>query len=45
MGSIYKITNTVNGKAYIGKTIRDAVKTRIRDHLNGYGSQTCQTSR
>ena len=26
MGSIYKITNTVNGKAYIGQTIHDAVK-------------------
>ena len=39
MGSIYKITNTVNGKAYIGKTTRDAVKTRIRDHLRGKGSQ------
>ena len=39
MGCIYKITNTVNGKAYIGQTRHDAVKTRIRDHLNGYGSQ------
>ena len=39
MGSIYKITNTVNGKSYIGKTTRDAVKTRIRDHLRGKGSQ------
>ena len=36
MGSIYKITNTVNGKAYIGQTIHDAVKGRIRVHLNGY---------
>ena len=35
MGSIYKITNTVNGKSYIGKTIQDAEKTRIRDHLRG----------
>ena len=35
MGSIYKITNTVNGKAYIGQTIHDAVKGRINDHLNG----------
>ena len=35
MGSIYKITNTVNGKAYIGKTTRDAEKTRIRYHLAG----------
>ena len=35
MGSIYKITNTVNGKAYIGQTRQDAEKTRIRDHLAG----------
>ena len=39
MGSIYKITNIVNGKSYIGKTTRDAVKTRIRQHLRGKGSQ------
>lgn len=35
MGSIYKITNTVNGKVYIGQTIHDAEKTRKRHHLNG----------
>ena len=41
MGSIYKITNTVSGKAYIGQTIHDAVKSRIYRHLNGHsrGSQ------
>ena len=39
MGSIYKITNTVNGKSYIGQTIQDAVKTRIRDHLTGNGNR------
>ena len=39
MGSIYKITNTVNGKAYIGQTIQDAEKTRIRDHLTGNGNR------
>ena len=39
MGSIYKITNTVNGKSYIGRTIHDAEKTRIRDHLNGKGNE------
>lgn len=32
MGSIYKITNKKNGKAYIGKTTRDG-KTRIQEHL------------
>ncbi len=39
MGSIYKITNTVNGKAYIGQTRQDAEKTRIPKHLSGKGSQ------
>lgn len=39
MGSIYKITNTVNGKAYIGQTIHNAEKRRIRHHLNGYGNE------
>lgn len=34
MGSIYKITNTLNGKAYIGKTIHEPEKGRIRQHLN-----------
>ena len=35
MGCIYKITNTVNGKAYIGKTTCN-IKNRIRAHLGGY---------
>ena len=39
MGSIYKITNTANGKSYIGQTIRDAEKTRIRYHFAGRGNQ------
>ena len=39
MGCIYKITNTVNGKAYIGQTRHDAEKTRIRKHLAGYGNR------
>ena len=37
MGYIYKITNTVNGKAYIGKSINEPEKGRIKDHLGGYG--------
>ena len=39
MGCIYLIRNLKNNKCYIGKTTRDAVKTRIRDHLRGKGSQ------
>ena len=38
MGSIYKITNTVNGKSYIGQTVNDAMKGRIPLHLRGKGS-------
>ena len=32
MGTIYKITNTMNNKCYIGQTIRD-VKRRVHEHL------------
>ena len=34
MGSIYKITCLPTGKSYIGQTILDPVKSRIRDHFN-----------
>jgi len=33
MGYIYKITNTVTGKCYIGETVQD-YKTRWRKHIN-----------
>ena len=36
MGSIYKITNTVNGKSYIGQTSRDVEKRIIHEHFNGH---------
>ncbi len=39
MGCIYKITNSVNGKAYIGQSVYDAEKTRIKNHLGGYGNR------
>lgn len=35
MGEIYKITNVINGKCYIGKTKHESV-IRWRDHVNGY---------
>ena len=38
MGCIYKITNTVNGKAYIGTSIHEPKSNRIRKHLTGHGS-------
>ena len=39
MGSIYKATNTVKKKSYIGYTRRDAEKTRIPEHFSGHGNK------
>ena len=39
MGYVYKITNTVNGKAYIGISIHEPKKRRIKDHLSGRGNR------
>lgn len=30
---IYKITNLVNGKVYIGKTMKNQLRTRFREHI------------
>ena len=35
MGEIYKITNLINGKCYIGKTKHESI-IRWRVHINGY---------
>lgn len=39
MGYVYKITNTVEGKSYIGATINAPEKRRIREHLSGQGNR------
>lgn len=39
MGYVYKITNTVNGKAYIGISVHEPEKVRIKDHLSGRGNR------
>ena len=39
MGYVYKITNTVNNKAYIGISIHEPEKGRIKDHLSGRGNR------
>ena len=39
MGYVYKITNTVNGKSYIGISINTPEKGRIKDHISGRGNQ------
>jgi predicted GIY-YIG superfamily endonuclease len=33
MGFIYKITNTVSGKCYIGETVQDAPEKRWKQHI------------
>ena len=38
MGYVYKITNTVNQKSYVGRSINEPQKGRIRKHLNGHGN-------
>lgn len=40
MGYIYQIKNKVNGKSYIGQTIRDDVKTRWNGHIRAIKSNT-----
>ena len=39
MGYIYMITNTVNGKAYIGISVHEPETGRIKDHLSGNGNR------
>ena len=39
MGYVYKITNTINNKAYIGISVHEPEKRRIRDHLSGRGNR------
>ena len=39
MGYVYKITNTVNRKSYIGISINEPEKGRIRKHLTGRGNR------
>lgn len=38
MGYIYKITNNINGKMYVGKTER-SINKRFSEHI--YQSNTC----
>ena len=39
MGYVYKITNTVNNKSYIGISIHEPDKGRIKNHLSGRGNR------
>lgn len=40
VGYIYRYTNNINGKIYIGKTLRD-VKTRAGSSASGYRNSKC----
>ena len=33
MGYIYKITNDINNKVYIGKTTSDSIEKRFQKHI------------
>ena len=39
MGYVYKITNTVNSKSYIGISVHEPEKRRIKAHLSGHGNR------
>lgn len=42
MSYIYKITNNINGKIYIGKTLKDNVEKRWKEHLSDYDKERCE---
>ena len=42
MSYIYKITNNINGKIYIGKTMR-SIKQRWKEHLANIKKEECKT--
>ena len=44
MGYVYKITNTLNQKSYIGISIHEPEKGRIEDHLTGRGNRILANS-
>lgn len=41
MACIYKITNLINGKVYIGKTL-DTIEARWKEHCNDYQRPRCE---
>lgn len=42
LGRIYKITNTINGKVYIGQTVQ-CIRKRWYDHVSQAKSSKCKT--
>ena len=41
MGYIYKITNQINGKMYIGKT-EETIEKRFKEHCRDYKKERCE---
>ena len=42
MSFIYKITNNVNGKLYIGKTSHSSIEERFKEHINDSHKSHCE---
>lgn len=41
MAYIYQITNNINGKIYIGKTLKNNIQERWKEHLTDYKKPRC----
>lgn len=42
MAYIYQITNNVNGKIYVGKTVKNNIQERWKEHLKDYKKPRCE---
>lgn len=41
-GLIYKITNNINNKIYIGKTLHSSIEERFQEHKKDYNKKRCE---
>lgn len=42
MAYIYQITNNINGKIYVGKTVKNNIQERWKEHLKDYKKPRCE---